>query len=167
MATLFVFGAGASAYCGENTVAPYSPPLGKDLFDDLRKYILNSSFPDSLKAHYRNIPAALREEFCKDFEQGMEALYEQEKRVPLEFMQGMASYFLRFSLDQVAPNQNLYVLLLRNLLRKNKHAIFASLNYEFLLEEAAWLSGIPDTCYNLQKTTPLYRQINLMSLGVV
>ena len=144
MATLILFGAGASAYCGERTIMPYNPPLGKDLFIDLEKEISELS----------KLPQNIKDVFKNDFEKGMELFMKHNfNEAPIDLMKKIGRYFLKFHPEYIY--RNYYFLLLDNLIKMNKKVVFASLNYEMILEEVAIkYIGIKKIAYNHKSFLP-------------
>ncbi len=77
MSSVFLFGAGASAFSGE--CIPTAPPLGKDLFLELKK----------LGGVASRIDGELAEVFC-DFEAGMAELRVRDDLQTIPFLNEMA-----------------------------------------------------------------------------
>ncbi len=128
---VILFGAGASF--GSGQVNPCPPPLGNNLYKDLKRiYPLTwGSFDSSLQSI-----------FVKNFEDGMGYLIEHNNAsIPL-LMQQMAIFFARFYLNK--EDKNYYIELIRYLKSKNilKSTIISTLNYECICEIAAINSGV-------------------------
>lgn len=139
MDKLVLLGAGAS-YGSELTGRPV-PPLGPDLFDRL------ASRPGIAS----RLPKSTQQLF-KDFEKGMAEFAVSNNGDIQQFQREMACYLAEFT---PSPN-SLYCELLK--LFDRKETIFASLNYDLLLEEAMEACGY-HACYDLKL---LYRRIRLI-----
>ncbi len=125
VATLFVFGAGASAFSGP--CLPMAPPFGNDLFDELVKRGGVASTVD----------ADLVDAFRQNFEAGM-TLFRQRRGFDVTtFLLEMADYFARFEPDAA----NLYVELLNGMSDSKRKFSIATLNYDLLIELAATRIG--------------------------
>lgn len=122
MSTLFLFGAGASRFSGE--CDPYPPPLGPDLFKDLQA-------AGGVAAH---LDPSWTTAFAHNFEEAMLEFARTREHELSQFLRDIALYFVAF-----APGpKNLYVRLLEAIPKKRRRfAVFATLNYELLLELAA------------------------------
>lgn len=125
MSTLFLFGAGASK--GSLDCRPYPPPLGCQLFDELRNEGGIAS----------TIGGKLADLFRKDFEKGMDAFIDERNTDVIEFLRDMAKYFAQF---EPGPN-NLYRKLIMDLQGSKDKYIFSTINYDLLIEIAANQSG--------------------------
>lgn len=125
MPTLVLLGAGAS-HGSEPNRAHKTPPLGNDLFGALTE----------LGGVASRIPDDIKKVFDQGFELGM-ALFNQRIDVQLQaFHRELSSYLADF----VPSPNSYYVELLRHLVGRN--VIFSSLNYDMMLEEAAFLLGM-------------------------
>ncbi len=121
---LLLFGAGASY--GSEQARPYCPPLGKALFEDLRKLYPQAWGP---------LPNDLRAKFVLNFETGMGKLWESRAHDVPALLRCVAHYFARFRPLQ----RNAYTRLLDHLGARGalKGTSFSSLNYDCLFEYAA------------------------------
>lgn len=139
MKNLVLLGAGASY--GSEPTGQFTPPLGNRLFDDLAaRPGIASSLPQSVKESFR------------DFEEGMAKFAKSHSGDIQKFQREMAGYLAEFS-----PSENsLYLKLLENFDRKE--TVFASLNYDLLLEEAMEARGYHPT-YGPEL---LYKHIRLL-----
>lgn len=129
MSTLFLYGAGASAFSGP--VAPYRPPVGRGesgLFARLR---------DS-GAHWASqVSPQLASDLVSDFESAFPRVYDEDSSLPVHLMREVATLLLR-----CAPGrQNHYVTLLRGIRERGIRSVHATLNYDLLLEVSALLAG--------------------------
>jgi hypothetical protein len=131
MTSLILFGAGASH--GSGPVSPHPPPLGASLFAQLK-----SAFPASWGA----LPLQLDGRFEDDFEDGMGRLWQSGSHAVPLLMQHMAIYFAQFACP--ADGSNSYSQLVRALVENGdiSSTVFASLNYECLLEIAVSQLGL-------------------------
>jgi hypothetical protein len=121
---VLVLGAGASYGSGE--CDPKPPPLGKDLFQEL----------NALGGVASLIASPLRDEFEKDFEQGMASLRE-DNHGTVELLREMATYFVRFKLG----TRNVYRQL-ATAIQKSPHVVtLVTTNYDLLLDEAICAGG--------------------------
>jgi|SRR5690349_19337827 len=125
VSTLFLFGAGASAFSGASL--PTAPPLGAALFDELR----------ALGGVAASVDGHLADEFRRDFEAGMELFRQTRGYDATVFLLEMAKYFARFR----PAVGNLYVQLLANMTDTGRRFVVASLNYELMVELAATMIG--------------------------
>lgn len=126
VASLFLFGAGASAFSGE--CDPQPPPLGNHLFQALRA---RGGSPTQLVDDEH---AAI---FERNFEEGMELFRERHEEHLSAFLRDMAAYFADF-----APGaSNAYVSLISGLTKLRRHITLATLNYDVLIELAINLVG--------------------------
>ncbi|MEW9858433.1 hypothetical protein [Pseudomonas putida] len=139
MKNLVLLGAGAS-HGSEPTGQP-TPPLGNKLFGELlARPGVASGLPQSVKESF------------KDFEEGMAKFAESRSGDIQQFQREMAGYLAEF-----LPSENsLYRKLLTTFDRKE--TVFASLNYDLLLEEAMEASGYHPS-YALEL---LYKHIRLL-----
>ena len=120
MSTIFLLGAGASK--GSGPCDPEPPPLGSELFAELRKDgPVASTFPDDLARTF------------KKFEAGMAVLInDPNSRDLIPLLRQMGYYFARFS----PKPRNHYIELVTMLKRLRARPIFVSMNYDLLLELA-------------------------------
>lgn len=126
MSTLFIFGAGASY--GSGPCHPSSPPLGSALFDELR----------AAGGIATKVSKELAEVFRHDFEAGMDRFWKEHNTATAELLRDMARYFAKFEPLQ----DNLYIKLVAALSGTRKKAIFATTNYDLLIEHAISQSGL-------------------------
>jgi len=128
MENLVLVGAGAStgAETDSGKIIPEQPPLGSQLFDRL-----SSKYPDTWGA----LPADIQDEFVDDFERGMVALGEEHSELHASLYRVMGDYFASF---RIAASPTWYGRLASELEGSisNNKTVFASLNYECLLELA-------------------------------
>ena len=133
MSTVFLFGAGASAYSLDCT--PSCPPLGKDLFAALQAQGgVSATFSPELVAT-----------FTTNFEDGVAALRSSRPVDLLEFLRDLARYFAQFA---PGPN-NLYRQLIRLLVSTRFEGVLASINYDVVLELAINAEGPRITYHGL------------------
>ncbi len=104
---------------------PHCPPLGKDLYDELRQ-----SFPET----WGNFPPELASRFKRDFETGMDALWRRDSQEQSQPLAEIGRYFARFRPDPSEPS--CYMRLIRLLASFNliDACGFATLNYDCLLD---------------------------------
>ena len=120
MSIVFLLGAGASF--GNPDCLPHPPPLGANLFKELKKE--------------STIAAELNPELCalfeENFENGMSKLWDEDpvKITPLQI--DIARYFTKFK----AGNDNLYKSLIDIVKKSKKKVVFSTTNYELLLEQS-------------------------------
>lgn len=126
MSSLFLFGAGASY--GSGRCAPAPPPLGKDLFPALVQ----------LGGAASRVPKDLAQLFTEDFEAGMDRFWAEHNTETTALLREMAQYFVQF---EPMPN-NCYEQLLHILGGVRKKAIFATTNYDLLIEHAVSRAGL-------------------------
>ena len=105
--TVFLFGAGASY--GSDTQG--TPPLGADLFEELRRFN-----PDA----WGSISGDLAERFRSDFEEGMKSV---PSRALAPLQRAMAAYFFDFK----PRTSSLYVELVRRSMHAELRASFRGL----------------------------------------
>ncbi|WP_428312001.1 hypothetical protein [Hydrocarboniphaga sp.] len=125
MSSLFLFGAGASF--GSGPCQPTTPPLGSALFDELR----NSG---GVAARVSDDLAAL---FRCDFEAGMDRFWLEHNPWTSELLRDMARFFAVFEPEE----GNLYMEVIAALGGTRKKAVFATTNYDLLIEHAIVRSG--------------------------
>ena len=134
----FLLGAGASKASGMH-VKPCTPPLMRELYDELARFFRKEWGPGSFFARYAD-------QFRKDFEQTFtEVVLKNTNEYALsgpalsllEGQRPLALYFSRFVLDRT--RMDCYSKLLDALGRSGNipHTIFGSLNYDCLFEQAA------------------------------
>jgi len=140
---VFLFGAGASYGAGE--VLPYSPPLMRDLYDELAQHFPGQWGPESQLASYaerfrNNFETTFYEEvltFCKGVPRA-DSLSLLEKQIPL------ALYFSKFTVHE--EGRDYYSRLLRSIKRDAAYdlerCLFCSINYDCLFEQAACVLGL-------------------------
>lgn len=126
MSSLFLFGAGASF--GSGPCSPEPPPLGGALFDQLRK---------SGGAAAR-VSEELAKRFRCDFEAGMDQFWTDHNTWTSELLRDMARFFAKFE----PLKENLYLKLIAALGGTRKKAVFATTNYDLLIEHAIIRSGL-------------------------
>ena len=130
MVALILLGAGASF--GSADVAPHAPPLGNGphgLFARLHeKGGLASLLPDELKSAFKS-----------DFEKGMASYYEHADGNIMGFQRQLAEYLATF----VPGSKNLYRQMIERV--GTKRAVYSTLNYDLLLEQAAASLGLTST----------------------
>lgn len=126
MSSLFLFGAGASF--GSGPCSPGPPPLGRALFDALR----NKGGVAS------RVSAAMADVFRQDFEEGMDQFWSEHNTWTSELLRDMAGFFAEFA---PLPG-NLYVRLIELLGGTRKKAVFATTNYDLLIEQAISAVGL-------------------------
>lgn len=132
MKKVVLFGAGASY--GAGGILPARPPLGSQLFGELAR-----SYPGS----WGNFPADIRRLFEKDFEQGMELLWDKHSHIVAELTQQMAIYFAQFRASR--KGSTLYHYFAREIKQRGvaKDLVISTLNYECVLEFALSDEGLP------------------------
>lgn len=126
MSTLFLFGAGASF--GSGPCHPNNPPLGWDLFAELRKR------PGVAATASEELAAV----FAKDFEEGMDQFLHTRNVDASALLRDMAAYFATFE----PLDGNLYFEIIKLVGGDRKKAIFATANYDLLFELAVCASGL-------------------------
>lgn len=124
MANIILLGAGASF--GSGDVSPYPPPLGGMLFEKL----------ESLGKTAARLPEETKKIFRDNFERGMKEYLISSNNNVMSFQRELGGYLARFSPGQ----NNCYIKLLRSL--NLRRFIFVSLNYDLLLEIAAFRVGL-------------------------
>lgn len=124
MSTVFLFGAGASAFSGP--CIPKNPPLGSALFAELMR-------DGGIAA---TVSPALANQF-KDFEKGMAEFASQRPTDTTEFQRDMARYFARFE----PLLGNFYTQLISHLIKVRESVVLATTNYELLIEIAIDQAG--------------------------
>lgn len=140
MPTLVLLGAGAS-YGSEPERGQKTPPLGDYLFGELCE----------LGGVASRIPEDIKAIFEQGFELGM-AEFNNRMSVDLQaFHRELSSYLANF----VPTPKSYYVELLK--LLRGRNVVFSSLNYDMMLEEAAFMLGM-NVSYDLD------RQLNTVRL---
>lgn len=119
MSSLFLFGAGASAFCGD--CVPRCPPVGNELFDALQ----------AEGGVATTVDGDLASLFRGDFEEGMQEFRSRREVETSTFLRDMASYFARFE----PGSANHYRTLVEGLASSRQVAVFATLNYDLILEQ--------------------------------
>lgn len=123
MQRVILFGAGASY--GSLSAIPKCPPLGADLFQELRIV-----YPDT----WGKLPRILNRKFISNFEEGMSLLTNLKPYSEniVYYMKELGKYFAQYDIDD---DSNLYYKFLNNLDSPEKY-VYSSLNYELLFEAA-------------------------------
>src|SRR5436190_22597378 len=120
---LFFFGAGASY--GAGGTLPEQPPLGGQLFP-----ILEQMCPGT----WGGLPSEIRNGFrSRDFEYGMQLIYDKLGGAIPQLMRDMALYFIQF---RPFKRRTLYCKLIDDLRRIGllDRSAFSTLNYDCVLE---------------------------------
>lgn len=127
----FLTGAGASYGAGQ--LVPDVPPLGKDLYKELAK-----EFPRS----WGNLPWEYAGLLRRDFELGMQKVWDKRLELVQLFMIDMACYFSRF--EPSKDKSDCYSRLAAGIAEKNimGQVAFATLNYECVMDVAATKAGL-------------------------
>jgi hypothetical protein len=132
---VFLFGAGASKGAGH--ILPYDPPLGTELYGRLEERFLKEWGPGSRLGQYalglrQNFEKTMFNEVCR---------WNPSINI-LEWQRKMALYFSSFGLD--STGEDLYSKLLSSLRDMGiiRKSIFGSLNYDCVLEQAAYELGL-------------------------
>lgn len=127
----FLTGAGASHGAGK--LVPKPPPLGHDLFKELA-----SRFPRS----WGNLPSQYASLLCRDFELGMQQIWERRLEWVQELMVNMACYFSEF--NPSSDKSDCYSQLVAAIAEGKwlERVAFATLNYECVLDVAASWAGL-------------------------
>lgn len=121
--TVFLFGAGASAYS-----QPLGPPVGNKLFTLLQVQ------PYSVTA---NLSSYVISAFSRSFEEGVDAMWNGESRYLLPLLRETAVYLAQFR-----PSEgNLYRKLIRHVVNSRMRAVFTTINYDMLIELSALAEG--------------------------
>ncbi|MDO5972014.1 hypothetical protein Q4Q35_19610 [Flavivirga aquimarina] len=145
-------GAGASSFCGKDSVSPYLPPLGNELFDKLISY----------SDYYNQLPEKAKNFFKKNdsFEEGFLKLI--ENLTPIKSMVDLAKYFLQFNISSIENNH--YCKLFEILSSKNIQPFLVSLNYEMLAETAASQNYIVQYILNENQIAPSSDRLHVLKL---
>ncbi len=130
MKNIFLFGAGASYGCGGIN---HKPPLGTELFN-----VLRGSFPQT----WGKLPNSLSSIFSNNFEKGMDVIWKKHSQNTGILMKDMAVFFSKFGI--IKTEVNLYRKIIEKIKEKKllDQTIFASLNYDCLLEIASSISEV-------------------------
>ncbi len=123
MSSVFLFGAGASF--GSENCYPEPPPLGNGpngLFKKLQK---RGGFASS-------VASPLADLFINNFEEGMAEFYSTHKRQTSAFLREMSLYFSVFE----PLEGNLYRELIRAIASTKHQVVFATTNYDLLIEHS-------------------------------
>lgn len=127
MRTLFLFGAGASY--GSEDCQPYCPPLGDNLYDEL------CSYSEMFKNEMLDFAESFRGK--GNFERGMVEFANKGSGFSPYILKIMGGYFFQF----VPGPNNLYKKLIQAAMRLQHAYVFATLNYDILLEISAGQLG--------------------------
>jgi len=127
----FLTGAGASQGAGK--LVPKPPPLGHDLFKELA-----SRFPRS----WGDLPSQYASLLYRDFELGMQQIWERHLEWVPELMVSMACYFSEF--NPSSDKSDCYSKLVATIAEAKwlERVAFATLNYECVLDVAASRAGV-------------------------
>lgn len=145
MSILLVFGAGSSF--GSGAVQPGPPPLGSNLFDELRKQ----------SPAWASISVEHTEAFRADFEVGMRAYYDSVRGNTMDLFaltEGMARFFGEFT----CAHSNAYQKVAHAIRRSRRRVVLSSLNYDLLLEEALGSAALEYDDRMLAISRYLYKQ---------
>jgi hypothetical protein len=115
MAIVILFGAGASAGSGE--CYPKAPPLGSELFSELRQ---RGGIAAEVDRH-------LEELFAQNFERGMAEFQKTRRTDTPALLRQMSEYFVRFEPGRA----NLYLEVFETLQASRRSFAIATLNYAF------------------------------------
>jgi hypothetical protein len=121
--TVFLFGAGASAFCQKYDC----PPVGNKLFAKLRKH-------GGVAAILSN---QLTSVFNRNFEDGVEQVWDTHSEYLVGILRETALYLAQF---EPGPD-NLYRQLVRHLIGTRTRAVLATINYDLLIELAVCAEG--------------------------
>lgn len=121
MSSVFLFGAGASF--GSGNCYPEPPPLGNGINGLFKKLQEKSGIAASL-------PSVLADSFIKNFEVGMAEFYSTREPQLIAFLKEMSLYFLSFN----PLEGNLYKELIRTIALTKHQIVFATTNYDLLIE---------------------------------
>ena len=128
---IILFGAGASF--GSNDVIPYAPPLGGQLYNELRS---------RFRGTWGSLPSGLDQLFSNSFEDGMKSIWDSNnlsQNIAI-LMKNMGYYFSEFHIRK--PTNNLYFHFIKELNDVIQNILFSTLNYDLLFELAANLNGL-------------------------
>lgn len=139
---IFLFGAGASH--GADDILPESPPFGSHLYDKLARV-----YP----GYWGALPEDIRQVFRRNFEDGMQLVYDRISVIIPELMRQMAIYFVQF---RPASGQTLYCRLIDTLNMRGslEPVLFSTLNYECVLELSLLGRRIQFNCFDPIDTNP-------------
>jgi hypothetical protein len=137
----FLFGAGASY--GAGSILPEKPPLGFQLFNELKKLY---------KSTWGSLPNEINILFEQNFEFGMKEIWKLHSHSIAPLMQNMSEYFIAF---RPVNNSSLYCKLIKELISKNKiqNTSFSSLNYDIILEQSLIVNNRVIDYFNNQTST--------------
>lgn len=139
---MIIFGAGASY--GSIDASPSVPPLGYQLFFDMQC--------SNQRGMANDIAGKFAEAFARNFEDGMEILYQwQEFKDISQFQREIAICLLRYQ----AGEKNLYSKLIQKIRKKFREFCFVSLNYDLLFEDCAFANGFNVTYLGRPKSRSL------------
>lgn len=129
----YAFLTGAGASFGAGKLAPNPPPLGRDLYKELA-----SRFPRS----WGNLPWQYAGELRRDFELGMQQIWDKHLEWIQQLMIDMACYFSEFA--PASDKSDCYSRLITTIAqgRLVERLAFATLNYECVLDVAASRAGV-------------------------
>ncbi|MDN5844682.1 MAG: hypothetical protein L0H53_00235 [Candidatus Nitrosocosmicus sp.] len=141
-----LFGAGASY--GSGYIDPYPPPLGINLFTELKK-----NYPQT----WGKI-SEYEQYFTENFENGMRIVYESSKKIVNinVLICNIAEYFCNFRIND---NSNLYVKLI-NAMGSRTNIIYSSLNYDLLFESALEKENVNYDYFNERKGAVSFLKIH-------
>ena len=125
MSSVFLFGAGASF--GSGNCYPEPPPLGNGEKGLFRKLQERGGFAAS-------VTKSLADLFIEDFEKGMAELHSNSERDAFALLREMSLYFIKFR----PLEGNLYKELIKFIISKKHPAIFATTNYDLLIESSIY-----------------------------
>jgi hypothetical protein len=155
---LFLFGAGASYGC--NSVVPYKPPLGKDLYRNL----LKEESCIFWRYYHQYFPEDILSEFDNNFESAFSKLVDIYDKISggSEILKGLhveiANYLFKFDVSENYNDNNYYRLIVK--LKQNDllgKIDFASLNYDCIFEKLLSKMRV-DFCYYLGNNREIYRK---------
>ncbi len=128
MSSVFLFGAGASY--GSVNCSPEPPPLGNGNDGLFKKLQEKGGIAASL-------PTVLADLFIKNFEEGMAEFYSSREPQLIAFLKEMSLYFLSFE----PLEGNLYKELIQTIASTKHQVVFATTNYDLLIEYSIWKLG--------------------------
>lgn len=128
MSSVFLFGAGASY--GSGDCYPEPPPLGNGNEGLFKKLQERGGFASSITNPLANL-------FIKDFENGMAELYEKSEREAYSLLREMCLYFTKFK----PKEKNLYKELIKFIISTKHPVVFATTNYDLLIEDSIYQLG--------------------------
>ncbi len=137
---VILFGAGASH--GAVRVIPRAPPLGPQLFDQLR-----AVYPDA----WGKIPDEMRPDFVPNFELGMKKIWDSGSNDGTVLLRAIGHFFAQFRADHSSAYGRLLEHLEYRGVLEGTH--FSSVNYECVLETAARNYGFNAILYSSQDGT--------------